>query len=87
MNPYEAPQAGDEPIPVPRSTKLIVAVTRAVLAGMIIGGVATFYIVRSESARMQKATAIRAQKAVEANVRKAEEAASKAEMKRDSPAQ
>ena len=77
MNPYEPPQAGNEPIPVQRRKKLIVAVAVAA-AGLIIGAGAPFYMVRLQTIRQVQA-ARQAEQAARAEALRAREAALKAE--------
>ena len=49
MNPYEAPPPADDRMPTQRRRKLIVGVAMAVGAGMIIVGMAMFYVVQHSS--------------------------------------
>ena len=66
MNPYEPPQTADERIPSQRRRKLIVALSLAVAAGMIIGGMVTFFMVRIQATRARQAAEVAQQQAREA---------------------
>ncbi len=82
MNPYEAPSPADDRMPTQRRRKLIVGVAMAVGAGMIIGGMAMFYVVRIQATRAAQAEFMRARQAAEVAERRAQESALKAESQR-----
>lgn len=86
MNPYETPQTVDERIPAQRRRKLIVALLLAVAAGMIIGGMSTFFMVRIQATRAKQAESLRARQAAEAAELRAREAALQAEDEKNSSA-
>jgi hypothetical protein len=79
VNPYEAPQTGDDRIPRLPRRSLVVVVSLAVAAGIIVGGGLTFYHARAERARAIAAAMIRAEQAAQAEALRAREAALKAE--------
>ena len=85
MNPYEPPQTADERIPAQRRRKLIVALSLAVAAGMIIGGMVTFSMMRIQATRAEQES-MRARQAAEVAEQRAREAALKAEAKQNSSA-
>ena len=84
MNPYEPPHTADERIPAHCRRKLIVAVSLAVAAGMIFGGMVTFFIVRVHAIRAVQLNSIRARQAAEVAEQRAREAAMNAEGKQNS---
>ena len=85
MNPYEPPQTADERNPAQRRRKLFVAVSLAVVAGMIIGGIAMFSMMRIQVTRAEDES-IRARQAAEIAELRAQEAALKAESEKNSSA-
>ena len=86
MNPYEPLQAQtvNERIPAQRRRKLIVALSLAVWAGLIIGGMVTFFMMRIHVTRVAQAESMRAIQAAEVAELRAREATLKAESEQNS---
>jgi hypothetical protein len=80
MNPYEPPHTADERIPAQRRRKLIVTLSLAVAAGMII------LVVRVQATRAVQAESMRARQAAEVAELRARDAALKAESEQNSAA-